>query len=146
MCNRMVWAWILVIVGSLATLMGALDPLEGAFVIFPGSGMVALGAYLAQTRMRKLAYWGFVLIAAAFVLLLTMSALGGFGGNAPLLSSMWWGLLLAPYPVGWIMTMAGIACTLAESIKTRWGWAVAGVWALASVGMLVRLVILLGFM
>jgi hypothetical protein len=141
----MVWAWILVIVGSFATLIGALDPLEGAFVIFPGSGMVALGAYLAQTRMRKLVYWGFFLIAAAFVLLLTMTALGGFGGNAPILRSRWWGLLLLPYPVGWIMAMAGIACTLAELIKGRWGWVVAGIWMFASVGMLVRLCKLLGF-
>ena len=40
---RSLWSRILVIVGSIAMLVGALDPMEGSVVILPGSGLVALG-------------------------------------------------------------------------------------------------------
>jgi len=50
------WSRILVIVGLVAMLIGAIDPLEGSLVILPGTGMVALGALLGNSRHRKLLY------------------------------------------------------------------------------------------
>ena len=35
---RKLWSRILIIVGSIAMLVGALDPLEGSLVILPGTG------------------------------------------------------------------------------------------------------------
>ena len=44
MNTRSIWSRILVLVGSIAMLVGALDPMEGSVVILPGSGLVALGS------------------------------------------------------------------------------------------------------
>jgi hypothetical protein len=43
-------------VGAAAILIGALDLIPERFFILPGSGMIALGAYLAQTHGRRLVY------------------------------------------------------------------------------------------
>ena len=129
---------ILIVVGSIAIAIGALDPLEGSFVILPGSAMVALGAYLAQTRTRKLAYWAFILIAVGFTGLIILSAFGGIGGNAPVFRSTWWGLLVMPYyPVGWLTGLVAVMLTLTELFKGRWRLAAAGIWGLAAVALLV---------
>jgi len=133
---RALFARFLVIAGSLAVVIGALDPMEGAFIILPGSGMAALGAYLAQARKRKLAYWGFLLLAAALLEMMVISALGGFGGKAPVLRSNWSVLLLLPYPVGWVMCVVGIRSTLADVIKGRWGMIYARILVLVAVGIL----------
>ena len=142
MNTRIVWSRVLVIVGSIAMAIGAIDPIEGAFVILPGSGMVALGAYLAQTHARKLAYWAFILIAVGSTGLMILSAFGGFGSNAggkaaPVFGSWWWGLLALPYPVGWLVGLVAITLTLTELFKGRRRLAVVGIWGLAAVGLLV---------
>jgi len=72
---------ILVIVGLALVLIGANDPLEGSLVIQPGSGMVALGAFLGKSRRRTLLLCGFMLLAAGVGALWGMSALGGLGGD-----------------------------------------------------------------
>lgn len=145
MSTRMKWVWGLVLAGSFAMLIGAVDPLEGAIVILIGGGSASAGVYLAQTRMRRLVYGGFILTVLSFVLLVVMSVLGGIGGSDSFFRSKWWGLLLLPYPIGWILAMVGTAFALAELIPGRWGWAAAGIWILASVGMLVRLGLLLSY-
>jgi hypothetical protein len=35
----------------------------------------------------------------------SLSSVGGIGGNSG--RSMWWGLLMLPYPVGWLMALLG---------------------------------------
>ena len=72
---RGLWSRILIIVGGIAMLVGALDPMEGSIVILPGSGLFAFGAVLGQHERRLIAYrvWVFILIAI------------GVG-------AMWWGL------------------------------------------------------
>ena len=59
MTTRTPWPHVLVIVGLIAMLIGAIDPLEGSLIILPGSGLVALGALLGQCRHRRLLYWAF---------------------------------------------------------------------------------------
>jgi hypothetical protein len=106
------WSRFLVVVGLVAMVIGALDPLEGALVILPGTGLVALGARLGNSRHRILLYWSFVLVAVGVGALWGLSALGGFGGNSG--RSNWWGLVLLPYPVGWIMGLLGAIRRLRE--------------------------------
>jgi len=100
------WPRILVIVGLLAMLLGAIDPLEGSLIILPGSGMVALGAFLGKSRHRRLLYWAFALIAIGVGALFILSMFGGIGGSTGL--SLWWGLIILPYPVGWIICFVGV--------------------------------------
>lgn len=126
----------LVIAGSIAVVIGAIDPIEGAFIILPGSAMAALGAYLAQAPRRKLTYWGFLLLVVALLEIIAISALGGFGGKAPVLRSNWWALLLLPYPVGWLTSVVGIRFTLEDLSAGRGGMIYARIWVLVAVGIL----------
>ena len=104
---RNLWARILIIAGSIAMLIGAIDPMEGSLVILPGSGLVALGTFLGQSERRLIAYrvWVFVLIAIGVGALWGFSMVGGFGGNTG--RSMWWGVLILPYLIGWSMGIWG---------------------------------------
>jgi hypothetical protein len=101
------WARILVRVGSIAMLVGALDPLEGSLLILPGSGLVALGTILNHGELRLLSYrvGVFILIALGVGALWWLSMLGGFGGTSG--RSNLWGLLILPYLAGWLMGILG---------------------------------------
>src|ERR1035437_7843036 len=104
---RSLWSRILIIVGNIAMLVGALDPMEGSLVILPGSGLVALGTFLGQNERRLIAYrvWVFILIAIGVGAFWGLNRVGGFGGNSG--RSMWWGVLILPYLIGWSMGIWG---------------------------------------
>lgn len=113
--NRPVpWPRILVIVGLIAMVIGAIDPLEGSLVILPGITLVTLGAWLGKSRHRVLIYWSFVLVVIGEGVLWGASALGGFGPGTGL--SYWWLPTLLPYPVGWIMGIISAIRTLREHL------------------------------
>ena len=116
---RMLWSRILAAVGGIAMLLGTLDPLEGSLLILPGSGLVALGMYLGGKDWRTVRYWtwAFILIAIGVGALFGLSAVGGIGGKNG--HSMWWGLLLLPYPAGWLMALAGAISALIRFFKAR---------------------------
>ena len=73
------WSRILGIVGFLAMLIGAIDPLEGALVILPGIAMVTIGALLGHSRHGKFLTRSLVLVAVGVGALWALSAVGGFG-------------------------------------------------------------------
>lgn len=110
------WSRILVIVGLIAMIIGAVDPLEGSLLILPGTGLVALEALFGNSRHRRLLAWSFVLVAVGVGAMWGLSALGGIGGNSG--HSNWWGLVLLPYPVGWIMGLLGAIRRLREPART----------------------------
>jgi hypothetical protein len=109
------WSRVLLIVGFAGLLLGAIDPLEGALIVLPGSGLVAFGAFLGKSRRRVLLYWSFALVAIGVGAMFVLSAFGGFGTGTGL--SNWWGLLLVPYAAGWVMGLAGSVLALVESFK-----------------------------
>jgi hypothetical protein len=119
MNNRILWSRILVIVGSIAMLIGAIDPLEGSLIILAGSGLVFLGTIFGKNRHRILLYWVwvFILIAVGVGLVWGLSAIGGLGGTTG--RSLWWGLIVLPYPIGWIMGIVGLGIRLIEFIKVK---------------------------
>jgi hypothetical protein len=98
---------MLILVGSIAMLLGAVDPLEGSLLILPGSGLVALGTFLEHGERRVLLYRMsvFLLIVLGVGALWGLSMAGGFGG--PSGRSNWWGVLILPYLVGWSMGIWG---------------------------------------
>ena len=109
------WSRILVIGGLVGMLIGAIDPLEGSIIIVPGTGMVALGALLGRSRHRILIGWSFVLVAVGVGMMWVLSEFGGIGGRTG--RSMWWGLVILPYPVGWIMGLVGAIRRLREASR-----------------------------
>ena len=60
---RTIWSRVLIIVGLICMLIGAIDPLEGSLIILPGTGLVALGAFLGKVRHRRLDYAALLLVA-----------------------------------------------------------------------------------
>ncbi len=107
MKTRNLWSKNLIVAGGIGLVVGAIDPLEGSLLILPGSGLLALGTYLGQFELKMLVHkvWAFVLIAVGVGALWGLSAVGGIGGSSG--HSMWWGLLILPYLIGWNMAVWG---------------------------------------
>jgi purine-cytosine permease-like protein len=116
---RMLWARILTLVGGIAMLLGTVDPLEGSVLILPGSGLIALGTFIGKSQRGVIRYWLWVfgLIAVGVAAMFVLSAFGGIGGKSG--HSMWWGVLMLPYPVGWLMALVGAVLALIRFIKAR---------------------------
>jgi len=119
MSTRILWSRSLVIVGSIAMLIGAFDPLEGSIIILAGSALVVSGTYLSNSQRNILLYWvwTFILITFGLAMMWMLTAVGGIGGSTG--RSIWWCLIILPYPIGWIMGMAGLIVRLVKSIKVR---------------------------
>jgi hypothetical protein len=119
MNTRKVSSRILVIAGGLAMVVGALDPMEGSLVILPGSGVVTLGTFLSNSGrgllIQRLGIFG--AIAVGVGALFALSAWGGFGGKSG--PSMWWGLLILPYPIGWVVGMVNLLFRSVRSVRQR---------------------------
>jgi hypothetical protein len=101
------WPGRLVTAGLIAMLVGAIDPMEGSLLILPGSGLVALGTFLGggERRIRIYRLAVFLLITFGVAALIGLTMAGGVGGSSGL--SMWWGVLVVPYLIGWSMGIWG---------------------------------------
>jgi len=111
------WPRVLAIIGLVAILVGAIDPLEGSLVILPGTALLAFAAWLVHSRHRRLLYWAFAAVALGVGVMFAISAMGGIGGNTG--RSMWWALLMLPYPIGWILALVGAIRGLREAPPTQ---------------------------
>ncbi len=100
-------------------IVGAADPLEGAALILMGSGMVVFSTWLNDQAHRVLVYraWLFGMIAFGVAAMFVMSAMGGLGGKTG--HSMWWALVLLPYPIGWLLEMANLIARGIERLRHR---------------------------
>ena len=93
---------VLYIIGAVALIIGAIDPLEGSVVILAGGALLALTTYLSRTKHWKAFLLAFGLIVFGVFFLFYFSSLGGFGGDSEL---SWWGTLILFYPAGWILAI-----------------------------------------
>jgi hypothetical protein len=119
MNSRILWSRVLKVAGGIAMLLGTLDPLEGSVLILVGSGLIPLGMRLGGKHRRTVLYWlwTFILIAVGVGALFGLSAVGGIGGKSG--RSMWWGIILLPYPVGWLMALAGGVTGLVRFLRPK---------------------------
>jgi len=106
---------ILVLLGLAGMLIGAVDPLCGSFIILLGTGLVTAGALLGKSRHRVLLGWSFALVAVGVAAMVVLSWLGGIGGSSG--HSIWWSLVILPYPVGWILGLIGAVLCSIEFFK-----------------------------
>jgi hypothetical protein len=97
------WVRIIYIFGVIALLIGAIDPMEGSVVIAAGSVMLSLSTYFTRDRHWKVFAASTIMILIGVSFLFYLSSLGGIGGNSS--RSWWWGTLILPYPLGWLMTV-----------------------------------------
>lgn len=106
------WSRALLWIGAAALVVGALDPLEGSVVIAVAAGVVMVAAHLGHLHARRWVDWGGALAMLGVAVLWAMSAAGGIGPSTG--RSYWWLLLLAPYPVGWLLSLSGAIRGLRE--------------------------------
>ena len=83
--------------------LGLLDPMEGSVLIATGSAIMALVAVATKRKYYKSYLLAAILIFSGVNALFVLSSFGGFGGTSDL--SWWWGVLILPYPVGWLMML-----------------------------------------
>jgi purine-cytosine permease-like protein len=112
-------ARILFILGIIAMIIGAVDPLEGSVIILVGSGLVFLGTWVGHQARGLVVYraWLFGMIVFGVIAMFALSSVGGIGGKTG--HSMWWGLLLLPYPIGWILAMANLVARGIDRARHR---------------------------
>ena len=110
---------VLSMLGGIGLLAGALDPLEGSFVILAGSALLWGGEVMKVPERRRLGLWTsvFVLIAVGVGVMFGLSAAGGIGGRSG--RSWWWGVLLLPYPAGWLLGVGGLLAGLLRFLRRR---------------------------
>jgi phosphotransferase system glucose/maltose/N-acetylglucosamine-specific IIC component len=101
--KKIKWTRIIYYAGVTALIIGILDPLEGSVVITAGSLLLTLAAFLSHDRHLIVFLLSSVLIVTGVSFMFYFSSLGGFGGKSTL--SWWWGILILPYPAGWITTI-----------------------------------------
>jgi len=115
--QKIKWTRILYYAGVTCLIIGIIDPLEGSIVIAAGSLLITLATHLTHHRHRKLFLLSTILIATGVLFLFYLSSLGGFGGNSKL--SWWWGLLVIPYPIGWIIAIVLVIKELSKGNHER---------------------------
>jgi NADH:ubiquinone oxidoreductase subunit 6 (subunit J) len=101
MKKKINWTRVIYIIGVIALIIGAVDPMEGSVVIASGSTFIALSTFLTHDRHWKIFLVSFIMISIGVLFLFYLSSLGGFGGTST--RSWWWGILIIPYPVGWLI-------------------------------------------
>lgn len=94
---------ILFITGIALIILGIIDFMEGSVVICTGSALTALSSYKNNDQHKKLFLGLFIAIFTGVFFLFFFSSLGGFGGKSTL--SWWWGILILPYPFGWLIAI-----------------------------------------
>ena len=111
----MKWIRITYIIGIIALIAGAIDPLEGSVIIAVGSALIALSTHLAHDRNRRIFLITSIMIITGVCFMFYFSSLGGFGGASTL--SWWWCLLILPYPIGWLITVILLIIKAIKKIK-----------------------------
>jgi multisubunit Na+/H+ antiporter MnhB subunit len=101
--------------GVVLLLAGAIDPLEGSILIAIGSLLLALATYRKGDAQWKFFQVTFIMITVGVIAMFYLSSLGGFGGNSSL--SWWWGLLILPYPAGWLMDVVALIIRWSKKSK-----------------------------
>ena len=106
------WPRTLVIIGLVAMVLGAIDPLEGSVVVLAGATLAALGASLSHSRHAVMLLWAFALLFFGVGSMWVLSFFGGVGGSSS--NSWWWLIAVVPYPIGWVLGLVGAVRRLRE--------------------------------
>lgn len=117
MVEKAKWTRVIYIVGVVALIIGAIDPLEGSLLIIAGSALLALSAYVNNDRHSKIFTIALIMIVIGVFFMFYFSSIGGFGGTSAL--SWWWSLLILPFPIGWITIIVVLIRRAIENKKRK---------------------------
>jgi hypothetical protein len=95
----------LIVIGLAVMVLAALDPLEGSVGVVVGGSLMALGARMSDSQHRVYLSCCLAMLVTGVAALWIISAFGGFGGTSGRSSA--WGLLILPYPIGWLAGLVG---------------------------------------
>jgi hypothetical protein len=125
MDKKIAWPKTIRTIGFIFILIGGLDPMEGSLLILPGSGLIALGAYMDREKFHDLSFrlWMFILILIGVGTMFIVSPMGGIGGPEGL--SVWFAILVIPYPIAWSLSFWASGETPYWAL---WGGIVGGAW------------------
>lgn len=101
MSERVKWYRVVFIIGVAATVIGAIDPMEGSVVIAMASICLALSTYYMRDRYAKIFIVAAIMVVFSVAALWYVSSLGGFDPK----KEWWWTVILIPYPVGWLISI-----------------------------------------
>jgi hypothetical protein len=110
-----VWTRLLIAAGILCMAIGAVDPLDGSFLVLLGIALATLGSLMGSSRYFQHLAWSFALVASGVAAMVFFSSLGGIGGNSG--NPLWWGIYVVPYPIGWFVGLVSGGFALVESWK-----------------------------
>jgi hypothetical protein len=102
MRTKINWIRIAFIFGVVSLIIGVIDPLEGSVLVALGSILLSVSTYMQKDPQWKFYLTGSVMIITGVSFLFYFSTLGGFGDSA---ISWWWGILILPYPLGWLLSV-----------------------------------------
>lgn len=98
------WYKLLWILAVLFVIIGTIDPLEGSVLIAAGSILLAVLASARADRHKLNFQLSAMLIVVGVAGMFWLSSLGGIGGGSQ--TSMWWGITILPYPLGWLLLIS----------------------------------------
>ena len=99
--------------GLILMIAAVLDPLEGSIAVLAGSAIAAAGAVLGRLPRTRVIVIASAFVAVGVAAMFALSSIGGFGGTSG--RSMWLGVLILPYPLGWIGAVAATIMSLRAS-------------------------------
>lgn len=117
MVEKAKWTRVIHIIGVVALIIGAIDPLEGSLLIMSGSALLALSAHVNSDRHSKIFTTSLIMIVIGVFFMFYFSSIGGFGGTSTL--SWWWGLLIIPFPIGWLTIIIVLIRRAIENKKLK---------------------------
>lgn len=109
----------LALVGSVAFVIGTLDPLEGSVLILAGAVLLAIAEGAGRRQESSIVFWSWTvgLLIVGVGALWGLSALGGVGGHTG--RSYWWLLVCLPYPLGSLMSLGGVVVRVRRAFADR---------------------------
>lgn len=101
MKSKVKWTSMIFIIGIIALIIGAFDPLEGSIIIAAGSILITLSTFYTHDRHHKLFLTSAIMIIFGVCCMFYISYLGGYDPKR----EWWWNVLILPYPVGWLISV-----------------------------------------
>lgn len=101
MKEKVKWYRVVFIIGIAATIIGAIDPLEGSIIIAIGGICLAVAMYFMNDRYFKIFLICAIMILVGVSALWFISSLGGYEPK----KEWWWNVFISPYPLGWLFSI-----------------------------------------